>query len=105
LTVWDSHAINAYLVDQYGSDDALNPKDPKKRALIDAMNHFDTGYLFAGHDALIVRYNEIAGLIGLIWCIVEVNSNLFPPLNGPRFSIGSQSGTSLRFAGNNTEKS
>ncbi|XP_066151501.1 uncharacterized protein [Euwallacea fornicatus] len=53
LTVWDSHAINAYLVNQYGTDDSLYPKDPAQRALVDAMNQFDTGILFAAHDDLI----------------------------------------------------
>ncbi|XP_066254315.1 uncharacterized protein [Euwallacea similis] len=53
LTVWDSHAINAYLVNQYGADDSLYPKNPAQRALVDAMNQFDTGFLFAAHDDLI----------------------------------------------------
>nr|UUB32739.1 glutathione S-transferase GSTe3 [Dendroctonus valens] len=46
FTLWDSHAINSYLVNKYATDDALYPKDIQKRALVDSMAHFDTGYLF-----------------------------------------------------------
>nr|UEN71121.1 glutathione S transferase-E7 [Glyphodes pyloalis] len=46
FVVWDSHAIAGYLVSQYGDTDALYPKDPKKRALIDQRLHFDSGILF-----------------------------------------------------------
>ncbi|KAL1517205.1 hypothetical protein ABEB36_000999 [Hypothenemus hampei] len=53
LTIWDSHAINAYLVDKYGTNDNLYPKSPEKRASINSMNHFDTGRLFAAHDVII----------------------------------------------------
>jgi glutathione S-transferase len=41
-----SHAILGYLVNQYGKNDSLYPKDPKKRALVDQRLHFDTGVLF-----------------------------------------------------------
>lgn len=44
--IWDSHAINAYLVSVYGKDDSLYPKDPKIRALVDQRLHFDSGVLF-----------------------------------------------------------
>lgn len=46
FTLWDSHAINAYLANKYAKNDQLYPKDPKKRALVDAMNQFDSNYLF-----------------------------------------------------------
>ncbi|XP_055921908.1 glutathione S-transferase 1-like [Eupeodes corollae] len=45
--LWDSHAIAAYLVNKYGKDDALYPKDPLKRAVVDQRLHFDSGVLFA----------------------------------------------------------
>uniref|UniRef100_A0A8D9FG54 Glutathione S-transferase 1 n=1 Tax=Cacopsylla melanoneura TaxID=428564 RepID=A0A8D9FG54_9HEMI len=45
--IWDSHAINGYLVSTYGKNDALYPKDPKVRALVDQRLHFDTGILFS----------------------------------------------------------
>nr|QFU14639.1 glutathione S-transferase GSTe11 [Dendroctonus armandi] len=53
LILWDSHAINAYIVGKYGKTDSLYPKDLKKRALVDAMNFFDAGFLFAEHDVVI----------------------------------------------------
>ena len=43
----DSHAICTYLVDKYGKDDALYPKDLVKRANVDAKLHLDSGHLFA----------------------------------------------------------
>lgn len=46
FTVWESHAILGYLVNQYGKDDSLYPREPKKRAVIDQRLHFDTGVLF-----------------------------------------------------------
>ncbi|KAK4876453.1 hypothetical protein RN001_012875 [Aquatica leii] len=44
--IWDSHAINAYLVTKYGKDDSLYPKDSYKRAVIDQRLHFDSCNLF-----------------------------------------------------------
>ncbi|KAK4876454.1 hypothetical protein RN001_012876 [Aquatica leii] len=44
--IWDSHAINAYLVTKYGKDDSLYPKDSFKRAVIDQRLHFDSCNLF-----------------------------------------------------------
>ncbi|ENN79728.1 glutathione S-transferase 1-like [Dendroctonus ponderosae] len=54
FTLWDSHAINSYLVNKYATDDALYPKDIQKRALVDSMAHFDTGYLF-GRGVRIIK--------------------------------------------------
>jgi len=47
LTIWDSHAIVTYLVDQYAADDSLYPKDVKKRAVVDNMLHFNNSCLWA----------------------------------------------------------
>ncbi|KAF4531266.1 hypothetical protein B566_EDAN019339, partial [Ephemera danica] len=44
--IWDSHAINAYLVSKYGKTDSLYPRDLQKRAIIDQRLHFDSGVLF-----------------------------------------------------------
>ncbi|KAK4876080.1 hypothetical protein RN001_012502 [Aquatica leii] len=44
--IWDSHAINAYLVTKYGKNDSLYPKDSFKRAVIDQRLHFDSCNLF-----------------------------------------------------------
>lgn len=45
-SIWDSHAICAYLVDKYASDDSLYPKDLVTRARVDQRLHFDSGVLF-----------------------------------------------------------
>ncbi|XP_046398088.1 glutathione S-transferase 1-like isoform X2 [Ischnura elegans] len=46
FVLWDSHAIVGYLANKYGKDDSLYPKDPKARAIVDEMLHFDNGTLF-----------------------------------------------------------
>ncbi|KAJ8924956.1 hypothetical protein NQ315_001121 [Exocentrus adspersus] len=51
FTLWDSHAINAYLVDEYGKDDALYPKDAQKRAVVDQRMYFECGVLFTKFGA------------------------------------------------------
>lgn len=45
--IWDSHAINAYLVTKYGKDDSLYPKEAYARAVVDQRLHFDNGTLSA----------------------------------------------------------
>jgi glutathione S-transferase len=44
--IWDSHAICSYLVDKYGKDDSLYPRDLAKRALVDQRMYFDASVLF-----------------------------------------------------------
>ncbi|XP_039299757.1 glutathione S-transferase 1-like [Nilaparvata lugens] len=46
FVLWDSHAINAYLVSKYAKDDSLYPKDIQKRAIIDQRLHFEGSVLF-----------------------------------------------------------
>jgi glutathione S-transferase len=54
FTLWDSHAIMVYLVSKYAKNDALYPKDLKKRALIDQRLHFDSGVVFAQLRRIVV---------------------------------------------------
>lgn len=44
--IWDSHAICAYLVDKYGKDDELYPKDLQLRAKCNQRLFFDAASLF-----------------------------------------------------------
>lgn len=37
----------AYLVDQYGENDTLYPRNPEARGIIDQRLYFDIGTLFA----------------------------------------------------------
>merc|ERR1712212_877557 len=46
FTLWESRAIAAYFVNQYGKDDSLYPKDPKTRAQVDKLLYFDMGTLY-----------------------------------------------------------
>lgn len=54
--IWDSHAICAYLVNKYGKDDSLYPKDPLQRASVDQRLHFDSGVVF-------IHFRELQRLV------------------------------------------
>lgn len=45
--IWDSHAICTYLIDKYGKNDHLYPKDLHVRARINQRLYFDVGVTFA----------------------------------------------------------
>lgn len=47
VIITDSHAIAAYIVDKYASNDNLYPKDLGKRAAVNSRLHLDSGHLFA----------------------------------------------------------
>ncbi|KOB77419.1 Glutathione S-transferase [Operophtera brumata] len=65
--LWESRAIMAYLVNAYGRDDSLYPKNPRQRAIVDQRLSFDLGTLFSRYFNLYIpilfrgeEYNEEA---------------------------------------------
>ncbi|XP_054008364.1 uncharacterized protein LOC128892183 [Hylaeus anthracinus] len=44
--LWESRAIMTYLAEQYGKDDSLYPKDPKKRAVVNRVLYYDACTLY-----------------------------------------------------------
>lgn len=44
--LWESRAIMTYLAEQYGKNDSLYPKDPKKRAIVNQRLYFDACTLY-----------------------------------------------------------
>ena len=42
----ESRAFCAYLVNKYGKDDKLYPKDPQQRAVVDQRMYFDMGVFY-----------------------------------------------------------
>ncbi|XP_037951897.1 glutathione S-transferase 1-1-like [Teleopsis dalmanni] len=46
FAIWESRAIMGYLVEKYGKDDSLYPKDPQTRAVVNQRLYFDMGTLY-----------------------------------------------------------
>ncbi|KAH8388420.1 hypothetical protein KR093_005984, partial [Drosophila rubida] len=46
FALWESRAILVYLVEKYGKDDSLYPKDPQQQAVINQRLYFDMGTLY-----------------------------------------------------------
>ncbi|EDW01855.1 glutathione S-transferase 1 [Drosophila grimshawi] len=52
--IWESHAIIGYLVQKYAKDgdDALYPREPLQRAIVDQRLHYESGVLFVAFKEL-----------------------------------------------------
>ncbi|XP_017041192.1 glutathione S-transferase D7-like [Drosophila ficusphila] len=46
FAIWESRAIAVYLVEKYGKDDSLFPKDPQKQAMVNQRLQFDLATLY-----------------------------------------------------------
>lgn len=74
----------AYLVNAYGRDDTLYPKNPRQRAIVDQRLNFDLGTLFARYLKLYVRqtftitYQLISIYMFILYlaCLIEREENL-----------------------------
>ena len=51
----ESRVAAAYLVNKYGKDDKLYPKDPETRAMVDQMLYFDMGVLYKSYGEVMVN--------------------------------------------------
>lgn len=71
--IWDSHAINAYLVGKYGKDDSLYPRDIHCRTLIDQRLDFDSGVVCFTFNFLRnpLLYKDNINAINKIYEVVE----------------------------------
>ncbi|BFF92708.1 glutathione S-transferase D4-like [Drosophila madeirensis] len=92
FVIWESRAILIYLVEQYGKDDALYPKDPQKQALINQRLYFDMNTLY---DAFASYYHPLlrTGSYGdaAAWTKVQNALELLNTfLEGQKYVAGSQ---------------
>lgn len=81
FVIWDSHAICTYLIDKYGNDDQLYPKDLQLRAKCDQRLFFEATNLFPhlrilGYSVLLHGAKEITtDMTLLIYAAYDVLEN------------------------------
>ncbi|CAD6995106.1 glutathione S-transferase 1 [Ceratitis capitata] len=57
FAIWESRAINIYLVEKYGKNVSLYPKCPKKRAVINQRLFFDANSIYQAFiDTYVTQY-------------------------------------------------
>ncbi|KAI1285677.1 Glutathione S-transferase 1, isoform C [Halotydeus destructor] len=66
LTLWESRAICAYLINKYAPGHSLYPDCPVKRAKVDQMLYFDSGSLYRALEEVIYPP---------LFCGMEVDEN------------------------------
>lgn len=66
----ESRAICAYLVNAYGKDDTLYPKDAKVRALVDQRLYFDMGVFYH-------RFGLVYVMLKITLSIVQTLTSIF----------------------------
>ncbi|CAH1105782.1 unnamed protein product [Psylliodes chrysocephalus] len=54
FVLWDSHAINIYLIEKYAPESELYPSDPQKKATINQRLFFDVGIIFPRLATIVV---------------------------------------------------
>ncbi|CAG9859353.1 unnamed protein product [Phyllotreta striolata] len=52
--VWDSHAVNIYLLEKYAPNSDLYPSDPQQKATVNQRLFFNVGVIFPKLQAIVV---------------------------------------------------
>ncbi|EDW36395.1 GL17772 [Drosophila persimilis] len=91
--VYDSHAINAYLVAKYGKDgkESLYPKDLQQRAIVDQRMHYDSSVVGRTLRAItfpLFRLNETQIPKARIDALADVYTTLETFLNNNEYIAG-----------------
>lgn len=62
FALWESRAIMTYLVEKYGKDDSLYPKDPKARAVVNQRLYFDLGTLYQRFGGELAKVESVSNI-------------------------------------------
>lgn len=82
FVLWESRAILAYLVEKYGRNDSLYPKEAKARALVNQRLFFDLGTLYPalseyyfpqmqGKPADPEKFKKVEAAVGILDAFLE----------------------------------